>query len=79
MNIVDDYERLVKSTSQGYNDITLVGGVYMEKKTVTRKTDKRTLYTKGAVKDALLVLLESNSFEKITGQSQILWDKGFLT
>ena len=38
----------------------------MEKKTVARKTDKRTLYTKGAVKDALLVLLESNPFEKIT-------------
>lgn len=38
----------------------------MEKPTAVRKTDRRTLYTKGVVKDALLELMESKSFEKIT-------------
>ena len=31
-----------------------------------RKTDRRTLYTIGAIKDALLTLLETTAFDKIT-------------
>ena len=31
-----------------------------------RKTDRRTLYTVGVIKDSLLELLEQNSFDKIT-------------
>lgn len=31
-----------------------------------RKTDRRTIYTKEAIKDALLTLMEEKSFEKIT-------------
>ena len=38
----------------------------MNKKVESKKVDKRTLYTKGAIKDALLELLESKSFENIT-------------
>ena len=32
----------------------------------TRKTDRRTLYTLGVIKDSLLELLEQDSFDKIT-------------
>ena len=39
----------------------------MQEKTETgRKLDRRTLYTRNAVKDALLELLEEQSYEKIT-------------
>ena len=38
----------------------------MEEKQLVRKTDKRTLYTKNVIKDALLELMESKAFEKIT-------------
>lgn len=31
-----------------------------------RKTDRRTIYTKNAIKDSLLVLMEQKSFDKIT-------------
>ena len=32
----------------------------------TRKTDRRTLYTKMAIKDSLLALLHGSSFDKLT-------------
>ena len=38
----------------------------MDKKPMIRKTDKRTLYTKNVVKDALLELMNNKAFEKIT-------------
>lgn len=37
-----------------------------EKKTKPRKTDRRTVYTRNVVKDALLELLEQTTFEKVT-------------
>ncbi|MEL7657993.1 MAG: TetR/AcrR family transcriptional regulator, partial [Bacillota bacterium] len=67
-NITNDPDHLVSSTSSGYNESskTLSGGANLEKATVTRKTDRRTLYTKGVIKQALLELMEVKSFEKIT-------------
>lgn len=38
----------------------------MEKAETARKTDRRTLYTKGVIKQAVLELMESKPFEKIT-------------
>lgn len=38
----------------------------MGKKSVAKKVDKRTLYTKSVIKDALLQLMEKKAFDKIT-------------
>ena len=38
----------------------------MEKKQTNRRVDRRTIYTKNVIKDALLELLAQTSFEKIT-------------
>lgn len=37
-----------------------------EKKSKNRKTDRRTLYTKNVIKDALLDALKEKPFEQIT-------------
>ncbi len=38
----------------------------MKKKTDSRREDRRTIYTKNVIKDAMLELLETQPFEKIT-------------
>ena len=67
-NTTNDYEQLVTAAFSDYNNRskTLIGGMNLEKAVITRKTDRRTLYTKGVIKQALLELMESKSFEKIT-------------
>ena len=38
----------------------------IEKTNIARKTDRRTIYTRNVIKDALLELLEEAPFEKVT-------------
>ena len=41
-------------------------GNEMKKESKSRKTDRRTLYTRNVIKDALLEVLSEKTFERIT-------------